>query len=65
MLSNYWMQKLIGKYSETLIKEAKYGILICNWPFVDQAKADNISVLEKFRGKAEPTWLFLGVSCFY
>nr|XP_027237300.1 thioredoxin domain-containing protein 6-like [Penaeus vannamei] len=24
------------------------------------AKADNISVLEKFRGKAEPTWLFLG-----
>ncbi|ROT84820.1 putative thioredoxin domain-containing protein 3-like [Penaeus vannamei] len=25
------------------------------------AKADNISVLEKFRGKAEPTWLFLGV----
>ncbi|XP_063589018.1 thioredoxin domain-containing protein 6-like [Penaeus indicus] len=27
---------------------------------IDQAKADNISVLEKFRGKAEPTWLFLG-----
>ena len=35
--------------------------LVC----VPQAKADTIDQLEKFRGRSEPTWLFLAVSWYF